>query len=177
MAAGLSAAALAKADYSPMALLNSGYAKGDIKRAYGSDTLAAFYEGWSEDALVMDKWFSLQAGSRLAGASAIRSLRAHADFKLENPNRVRSLIGVFAMQNFRGFHAVDGSGYEVLADTVIDLDPKNPQVASRLVRALNPWRRFDAPWSDLMKAQLERIAAREGLSKDVFEIVSSALQS
>ncbi|MDG1051413.1 MAG: aminopeptidase N [Planctomycetota bacterium] len=139
--------------------------------------LATFYEGWSEDALVMDKWFSLQAGSRLAGASAIRSLRDHADFKLENPNRVRSLIGVFAMQNFRGFHAADGSGYEVLADTVIDLDPKNPQVASRLVRALNPWRRFDAPWSDLMKAQLERIAAREGLSKDVFEIVSSALQS
>ena len=139
--------------------------------------LAAFHERWKDDALVMDKWFALQAASRLTGAAAVRALRDHADFKLENPNRVRSLIGVFAMQNFRGFHAGDGSGYEVLADTVIDLDPKNPQVASRLVRALNPWRRFEAPCGDLMKAQLERIAAREGLSKDVFEIVSSALQS
>ena len=139
--------------------------------------LASFYDCWRDDALVMDKWFSLQAASRLTGAEAIRSLRGHADFKLENPNRVRSLVGVFAMQNFRGFHAEDGSGYEVLADTVIDLDPKNPQVASRLVRALNPWRRFEAPWGGMMKAQLERIAAREGLSKDVFEIVTSALQS
>ena len=142
-----------------------------------SAALAAFHDRWKDDALVMDKWFALQAASRLTGADAVRALRGHDDFKLENPNRVRSLIGVFAMQNFRGFHAEDGSGYEVLADTVIDLDPKNPQVASRLVRALNPWRRFAAPWGDMMKAQLERIAAREGLSKDVFEIVSSALAS
>ena len=142
-----------------------------------AQALASFHERWSEDALVLDKWFALQASSRLTGAETVRALREHADFNLANPNRVRSLIGVFAMQNFRGFHAADGSGYEVLADTVIDLDPKNPQVASRLVRALNPWRRFAAPWGGMMKAQLERIAAQEGLSKDVFEIVNSALQS
>ena len=138
--------------------------------------LASFHERWSDDALVLDKWFALQASSRLTGAETVRALSGHEDFNLANPNRVRSLIGVFAMQNFRGFHAADGSGYEVLADTVIDLDPKNPQVASRLVRALNPWRRFEAPWSGMMKAQLERIAGQEGLSKDVFEIVNSALQ-
>ncbi|MFT6830021.1 MAG: aminopeptidase N [Planctomycetota bacterium] len=143
--------------------------------AHRTKALQGFYERWSEDALVMDKWFGLQAMSRPFDVAAYEQLRAHKDFTMENPNRVRSLVGVFAMANFRGFHAEDGSGYKVIADAVLELDPKNPQVAARMVRALNPWKQFVAPYGDLMKSELERIKAKEGLSKDVFEIVSSAL--
>ncbi|MEM6572602.1 MAG: aminopeptidase N, partial [Planctomycetota bacterium] len=139
------------------------------------NALDAFYHRWKDDALVLDKWFGLQATSRPVDASAATRLRGHVDFTLDNPNRVRALAGAFAMQNFRGFQAEDGSGYAFLADIVIALDPKNPQVASRLVRTLNSWKRFAAPWSDRMKAELGRIAAQDGLSKDVYEIVSSAL--
>ena len=124
---------------------------------------------------MLDKCFSIQAPSGCFDAAAANRLRGHGDFSMENPNRVRSLVGVFAMQNFRGFHAEDGSGYKVIADAVLELDPNNPQVASGMVRALNPWNQFAAPYGDLMKALLERIKAQEGLSKDVFEIVSSAL--
>ena len=123
----------------------------------------------------MDKWFALQATSRPFDVKALAELRAHKDFTMENPNRVRSLIASFAMANFRGFHAKDGSGYAAIGDAVLELDAKNPQVASRLVRAFNPWRQYAAPHSEHMKAQLERIKAQSGLSKDVFEIVASAL--
>ncbi|MEM8710084.1 MAG: aminopeptidase N [Planctomycetota bacterium] len=143
--------------------------------AHRDAALETFYGRWKDDALVLDKWFAIQAISRPFDAGALASLRAHADFTLENPNRVRSLIGAFAMQNFRGFHAKDGSGYRAVSDLVMDLDSLNPQVASRMVRALNPWKQFVAPYGDAMKAELERIVKKEGLSKDVFEIVSSAL--
>ncbi|QDV04980.1 Aminopeptidase N [Planctomycetes bacterium Poly30] len=146
-----------------------------IPGSHRTQALQAFYERWSGDALVMDKWFAIQAMSRPFDVAAYELLRAHKNFTMENPNRVRSLVGVFAMQNFRGFHAQDGSGYRAVADAVLELDSLNPQVASRMVRALNPWKQFAAPWSDLMKAQLERIREKKGLSKDVFEIVSSAL--
>ena len=140
-----------------------------------SEALATFFERWKDDGLVMDKWFSLQAMSRPFDVKALAALREHKDFTMENPNRVRSLIGVFAMANFRGFHNKDGSGYAAIADAVLELDEKNPQVASRMVRALNPWKQYAAPHAEHMKAQLERIKAKKGLSKDVFEIVSSAL--
>ncbi len=139
--------------------------------------LAAFYAKWKDDALVMDKWFALQATSRPVDSEAMNALRAHPDFTMENPNRIRSLVGAFAMQNFRGFHAKDGSGYAFLGDIIMELDATNPQVSSRLVRALNPWKQFASPWSDLMLAQLKRIHAKDGLSKDVFEIVDSAVKS
>jgi len=137
--------------------------------------LADFHARWKDDALVLDKWFTLQATSKVVDAAAATRLQGHDDFTLSNPNRVRSLIGAFVMGNFRGFHAEDGAGYRMLADAVLALDPKNPQIASRLVRALDAHRRFDAPWSDRMKAELERIRAVEGLSKDTFEIVNAAL--
>ena len=140
-----------------------------------AEALAAFYERWKDDGLVMDKWFALQATSRPFDVKALAELRAHKDFTMENPNRVRSLIAAFAMANFRGFHAKDGSGYAAIGDAVLELDAKNPQVASRMVRAFNPWRQYAAPHSEHMKAQLERIKAQSGLSKDVFEIVASAL--
>ncbi|MEM7518112.1 MAG: DUF3458 domain-containing protein, partial [Planctomycetota bacterium] len=109
------------------------------------ETLAAFYEKWKEDPLVLDKWFSVQAQSTLPKASErMRALEKHPDFTLQNPNRARSLVGVFAMGNQVSFHAADGSGYEFLADAVIELNKINPQVASRMVSGFNSWRRFDS---------------------------------
>ncbi len=137
--------------------------------------VAAFYERWKDDALVMDKWFAVQASSRPVDVAAMRELRAHPAFRIDNPNRARSLIHTFAGANPRGFHAVDGSGYAWIADVVLELDAFNPQSASGLVRTLAPWKRFAEPYGGAMKQQLERIGSKPGLSKDVFEIVSSSL--
>jgi aminopeptidase N len=140
------------------------------------EALAAFHARWRGEALVLDKWFALQAASRQLGTAAhVDALRGHPDFTLDNPNRARALIGTFAMSNFAGFHAIDGAGYRVVADVVIELDGKNAQIAARIVRSLNLWRRLEPRRSALMKGQLERIAAKPGLSKDVYEVVSSAL--
>ena len=105
----------------------------------------------------------------------VLALSGHADFSMKNPNRLRSLIAVFCSANALHFHRADGAGYRFLADSVIELDPMNPQVAARLVSLFNQWRRYGAERQDLMKLQLERIAKRKGLSKDVFEITGRAL--
>ena len=99
----------------------------------------------------------------------------HSLFDLRNPNKVRALIGSFAMRNPLHFHAQDGSGYQFLADQVLVLDARNPQIASRMVRPLMNWRQYEPVRSALMKTQLERIKAQQGLSGDVFEIVSKSL--
>ena len=135
-----------------------------------------FEEKWQHDTLVMDKWFAMLATSSLPGAlDEIKQLMGHPLFDMKNPNKVRSLIGAFANGNPVNFHDADGSGYEFIADRVIELDGFNPQVASRLVRALMNWRRYEEGRAGLMREQLERIKAVEGLSGDVFEIVSKAL--
>jgi aminopeptidase N len=102
---------------------------------------------------------------------------AHPDFSLRNPNRVRSLIGSFCAGNPVRFHAADGGGYRFLADRVLELDPVNPQIASRLLRSLIRWRRFDPARQGLMRTELERILAAEPLSKDAFEVASRALET
>ena len=138
--------------------------------------LSTFESTWSGDALVMDKWFMMQAikpGSDTLGT--VRRLMEHPEFSIRNPNKVRALIGVFAMLNPTGFHAADGSGYAFLADFVIELDGLNPQVAARMVTAFNRWKRYDEDRKALMKSQLQRIAGKEGLSGDVAEIVKHAL--
>ena len=138
--------------------------------------LAEFYGRWRHDPLVLDKWFTVQATSSLPDTLArVRELTKHADFTLKNPNRVRALVGAFAMSNQARFHARDGSGYAFLTDLVLDLDALNPQVAARMVSAMNQWRRFEPARRALMEQQLRRIAAREGLSKDTYEIVARAL--
>ena len=118
-------------------------------------------------------------GGRELSAAALRdrieALLRHPGFTLRNPNKVRAVLGVFAMSNPTAFHAADGSGYRLLADQVIALDALNPQVAARIVGAFNPWTRHDAARRDLMKSQLQRIAAAPGLSGDVAEIVENAL--
>ncbi len=139
-------------------------------------SLAEFYARWKHDPLVLDKWFTVQATSSLPDTVArVRELTKHADFTLKNPNRVRSLVGAFAMSNQVRFHAASGDGYALLAELVLELDAVNPQVAARMVSAFNQWKRFEPTRRDLQKAQLQRIAKASGLSKDTYEIVTRAL--
>jgi aminopeptidase N len=144
----------------------------------GADTaLANFEKQWKSDALVMDKWFIMQAikpGSQTV--NTVRELMDHPAFSILNPNKVRSLIGGFAMLNPTGFHAAEGSGYRFHADRVIELDGLNPQVAARMASAFNRWKRYDEGRRMLMKAELQRIASVENLSADVSEIVNNALR-
>ncbi len=140
-----------------------------------TEALEAFYARWREDPLVLDKWFSIQAFSPLPGTlETVRNLSRHADFDARNPNRVRALVGAFAANQVR-FHDVSGAGYEFLADTIIWLDPGNPQVAARMVSPLGQWRRFDTTRQALMQEQLRRILARPALSRNTQEMVSKSL--
>jgi aminopeptidase N len=148
----------------------------DFEGAQRDAALQTFYDRWHADPLVLDKWFSVQALTRLPDAlEKVLALSEHPDFSLKNPNRLRSLIAVFCAGNQVHFHRADGAGYRFLADTVLELDPMNPQVSARLVSLFNQWRRYDTGRQALMKAQLERISKRADLSKDVFEIVGRAL--
>lgn len=135
-----------------------------------------FYTKWKDDALVLDRWFQAQAMAFHGDDTArMRQLCEHADFKLDNPNRCRSVLGVFGMLNLRGFHDLSGAGYDFLAEKVLEVDSLNPQLASRLVRAFNHYKNFDAPRQAAQRAALERIAGHAGLSKDCCEIVGRAL--
>jgi aminopeptidase N len=139
--------------------------------------LAEFESRWKADALVMDKWFMMQAikpGPKTL--NRVKELMQHPAFSIQNPNKVRSLIGVFSMLNPTGFHAADGSGYVFHADRVIELDKLNPQIAARMASAFNRWKRYDENRKALMKAQLQHIAAVADLSGDVSEIINNALR-
>jgi len=139
--------------------------------------LAAFHARWRDEALVLDKWFAIQATAPLPGTLAqVRQLAASADFNIRNPNRVRSLVGSFCARNPVGFHAADGSGYAFLADYVCELNALNPQIASRLLTPLTQWRRYDVARQQLMRAQLERIGRLPALSRDVAEVVEKSLK-
>jgi aminopeptidase N len=140
-----------------------------------ADALAAFYDRYKADPLVLDKWFTTQAlSTRPDTLDAVTRLAAHPDFTLNNPNRVRALVGAFAA-NQRSFHSGDGRGYRFLADTILALDPINPQTAARLVAPLGRWRRFAEARGAAMRTELERIVAAPKLSKDVFEQASKSL--
>ena len=137
--------------------------------------LAAFHARYAGNALVLDKWFSVQALSTRADTPAVvAKLLTHDDFSYTNPNRLRSLVGAYAANQVR-FHAGDGAGYRLVADAVLAVDGLNPQAAARLVSPLGRLKRFDAARAALMRAELERIVAVPGLSKDVFEIASKSL--
>jgi len=138
--------------------------------------LSSFYQQWQAEALVIDKWFALQASSSRPDTFAqVQALIKHPAFDLKNPNRVRSVIGAFSQANPLHFHAENGQGYQFLADQVIALDALNPQVASRMVGALTSWRRYDQGRQALMKTQLERIVVTDAISKDVYEIAGKSL--
>lgn len=140
------------------------------------EALDYFYQRWKDDPLVLDKWFGIQAMSRLKDTLYnVKSLMKHPAFNIKNPNRVRALIGTFAQGNPVRFHDPSGAGYEFVADIVIEIDRLNPQIAARLATAFTMWKRYDDGRKNLMKSQLERIAKLPDLSKDVYEIVSRCL--
>jgi len=137
--------------------------------------LGAFYGRYRDNALVLDKWFSAQALSmRPDTAAAVEALADHPDFTLANPNRLRALVGAFSV-NQRAFHDASGRGYRFLGRTILAADAINPQTAAKLVPPLGRWRRFDEGRAALMRAELERIVATPGLSRDVFEQASKSL--
>ena len=138
--------------------------------------LDIFYNRYAGDPLVIDKWFQTQALSpRLDTADVVAALARHPDFSLANPNRARALVGAFGV-NQRAFHRADGAGYVFLADQLIALDRLNPQTAAKLLPPLGRWRRFDPVRSGAMRAELERIVATPGISKDLFEQASKSLE-
>ena len=140
-----------------------------------AQALDAFYAKWKQEPLVVDKWLAVQAGSRLPGTLAeVKQLLVHPAFDIRNPNKVYALIRSFCSNHVR-FHAADGGGYAFLADQVIAIDAFNPQVAARMARAFDRWRKFDAGRRQHARAALERIRDAKGLSKDVAEIVTKAL--
>jgi aminopeptidase N len=137
--------------------------------------LDAFYAKWKDEALVVDKWLSVQAGSRLSSTvSQVKALLGHPAFDIKVPNKVYALIRTFAANHVR-FHSADGGGYAFLADQVIALNALNPQVAARMARGFDRWKKFDAGRQAHAKRELERIRDAEGLTKDVAEIVTKAL--
>ncbi len=145
---------------------------------HAEPALAKFHAMFKQEALVIDKWFALQAGSPDRSGNIlpqVRALMQHADFNLKNPNRARSLIFSYCSANPAAFHRADAAGYVYWADQVLALDAINPQVAARLARALDRWKKLAQPYQDAAKHAIERVAAKSDLSNDVREVVSRAL--
>jgi len=153
------------------ALVNSGH---ELARP----ALERFHALFKDEDLVVDKWFALQAGTSDRNGNilpAVRELMKHPDFQLKNPNRARSVIFSYCNANPGAFHRADGAGYAYWADRVLELDGFNPQVASRLARAMDRWRKLAEPYRALAHAAIERVAAKPDLSNDVREVVTRAL--
>ena len=137
--------------------------------------LADFYKRYADDALIVDKWFSLQAATPQADTLAnVRALTGHPAFSFANPNRVRALIGAFAQGNPTQFNRADGAGYDFVADTILALDPKNSQLAARLATAFRTWRTLEDGRQNKAQAALRRIKATSGLSRDLSDIIERA---
>jgi len=142
----------------------------------GTEYVEAFYRQWRQDRIVLTKWFMLQVlqSKPEKTASTVRTLSTHPDFNVMNPNIFRSVFGSLAM-NHAGFHADDGSGYALLADWLIELDPINPQTAARLCTAYQAWRNYDADRQALMCEALHRIDAAENRSSDTKDMIDRLL--
>ena len=142
----------------------------------GTSELQALYDQWQQDRLVIDKWFMMQiAYAAPSNAVAVtHALTEHPDFNWKNPNRFRSTLGAFAM-NHAGFHAADGSGYTLLADWLIRLDPVNPQTTARMCSAFQTWKRYDADRQGRMQDAMDRIMGQKGLSRDTSEMIGRIL--
>ncbi|WP_291972556.1 aminopeptidase N [Candidatus Symbiopectobacterium sp.] len=139
--------------------------------------MAQFDDRWHTDGLVMDKWFTLQATSPASDVlSRVRALLNHHSFSLNNPNRLRALVGAFASANPAAFHAADGEGYRFLTEILSDLNTRNPQVAARLIEPLIRLKRYDESRQALMRQSLEQLKTLDNLSGDLFEKISKALQ-
>jgi aminopeptidase N len=145
-----------------------------IKAPETQQELDKFYERHRGDSLLVDKWFALN--SYVADAARIEALMGHPDFRLSTPNRVYALIGGFTSMNLSGFHAADGEGYRVVADTILKVNAINPQVAARMATGFRSWRIMDEVRRKAAAGHLERILASPGLSRDCIEIVSKTLK-
>ena len=145
----------------------------NAENSHRDEVIERFYHQHRSDVQVMDKWFSAQAISSLTSVRDIRNLMKHELFTIKNPNRVRSVIGSFS-QNYIQFHCQDG--YELMSEVVIELDDLNPQIAARFAGIFNHWRRFVPKYSKLQELQIKSIIDRDKISKDVFEIVQSAIK-
>jgi aminopeptidase N len=143
------------------------------ERAHALDD---FYRRYADDPLIIDKWLSLQAViPEPTSLERVRALTSHPAFSMANPNRVRSLIGAFALANHTQFNRSDGAGYDFVADIVLTLDPKNPQVAARIMGAFRSWRALEEGRRACAEATLRRVAAAPSLSRDVGDIVARTL--
>ena len=141
-----------------------------------AQALDDFYRRYADDPLIIDKWLALQAAiPEPATLDRVRALTSHPAFSMANPNRVRALIGSFAQVNHTQFNRVDGTGYDFIADAVLGLDPKNPQVAARLMGAFRSWRALEPKRRAAAEATLRRVAAAPALSRDVHDIVARTL--
>ena len=146
--------------------------------ALAAPALAAFHTMFKSEELVLDKWFALQAGACDRGGQVlplVRQLLKHPDFNLRNPNRARSLIFSYCNANPGAFHRRDAAGYVFWSERVIELDGFNPQVAARLARALDRWKKLAEPYRGAAREALARVAAKADLSNDVREVVERAL--
>jgi aminopeptidase N len=143
------------------------------------ECLNIYFKRYEKDDLALDKWFALQAMRQSSNDApiidTIKELKKHPSFKLNNPNRARSLIHAFCLSNPGGFHQQDGQGYAFWTDCVIELNTLNPQVAARLARGMDRWKKFAQPYQNLMKAQIERVAKESNLSADVQEVITKSL--
>jgi aminopeptidase N len=152
------------------ALVTSGH-------ALAAQALVQFHAMFKDEALVIDKWFSLQAASPDRGGNvlpAVKQLMKHSDFSLKNPNRARSVISTYC-GNPAAFHRADAAGYVFWSERVIELDAMNPQVAARLARSLDRWSKLAEPYRSAAREAITRVAAKSDLSKDTHEVVTRAL--
>jgi aminopeptidase N len=153
------------------ALISSGH-------ALAVPALARFHSRFKNEELVLDKWFALQAGACDRGGQvlpAVRQLLSHPDFELRNPNRARSVIFSYCSANPGAFHRPDAAGYVFWRERVMELDSINPQVAARLARGLDRWKKLAEPYRSAAREAIARVAAKTDLSNDVREVVSRAL--
>jgi aminopeptidase N len=148
----------------------------DMRSPERKKALDAFYDRWKDDHLVVDKWFGVQAMSSLPGTlSTVEKLTRHPLFSMQNPNKVRALVGSFAMGNQLHFNRADGAGYAFVAAKVLELDGFNPQIAARMLSAFRSWRTLESGRRRLARKALQGVAKHSGLSRDVYEIVSKTL--
>jgi aminopeptidase N len=141
-----------------------------------AEVIEDFYRRFADDPLVIDKWLALQAAiPEPATLERVRALTSHPAFSMGNPNRVRSLIGSFAQANHTQFNRPDGAGYDLVADAMLALDPKNPQVAARIMGAFRSWRALEPGRRERAETTLRRVAAAPALSRDVHDIVARTL--
>ncbi len=145
--------------------------------AYKSQALQRFYQDWQHEPLVINQWFQVQAMCKLPGTlERVVELMSHPAYDPGNPNKVRALVGAFCGQNAVNFHREDGAGYAFLTDRVIELNSRNPQIASRLLGPLTKWRKYLPEVQQRMRAELRRVLAVPTLSSDVYEVVSKSLE-